>query len=71
MFAATGESRALCSVSVCDKRERNLRLRWEHEKPFWFTKRWRARIPKKMLEGVAQTATKRGTIHRLDDDETG
>ena len=28
-------------------------MRWEEEKPFWFTEAWKSRIPKHMLEGIA------------------
>ena len=43
---------------------RILRSRWEEEKPFWFTKKWKARIPKQMLKRV-ESASKR----RDDTDE--
>ena len=35
-------------------RARDFRLRWEEEKPVWFTEAWKARIPKTMLAGVGE-----------------
>ena len=32
-------------------------MRWEEEQPFWFTKKWKARIPQGMLEGIVNKPT--------------
>ena len=45
-------------------------MRWEQEKPEWFTKQWKARIPKDYLEDVGSATNLRGDswIERGDDE---
>ena len=41
------------------------RARWEDEKPWWFTKAWKARVPKKLLIAQGQETPRTGIAKTL------
>ena len=43
-------------------------MRWEDEKPSWFTEPWKARIPPELLEGIDATPLRRASGSMLTDD---
>ena len=45
-----------------------LRLRWEEEKPSWFTEAWKARIPPDLLEGIHNAPIRRRSSFMPNND---
>ena len=46
---------------ILRERSRCLRLRWEEEKPSWFTEAWKARVPPGWLKGLDRTLARRAS----------
>ena len=43
-------------------------MRWEGEKPWWFTKRWKARIPKEMLKGIDRAGARNSSAKEQSEE---